>query len=82
MELTNYLQSKNFQPLKRKINPRFEWCQATAEKLGVEVGQVLKITEGWPEEWIKDHYLTCAKSDNFGRLWWGLIKKQNEKQML
>lgn len=73
----------NIQPSERPANSeRAYWVEETRKALGLNIlkqpypfRQILGITADWPTEWIMDMYLHCKKSDNFARLWWGLIKK-------
>lgn len=66
---------------KNTINERQYWVQKTADMLKVPFKAVLWKTINWPMPWVRDHYLQCTKPevDNPARLWWGLIKKSNNK---
>lgn len=76
MELGDYLERVIEKAKKNQANSeRAYWVDLTAQKLGKSFKHILGITRDWKVEWIKDMYFTCEKSDNFGRLWFGLIKK-------
>ena len=54
--------------------------QLTADMLKVPFKTVLWKTIVWPTDMILDFYTYCMKNGNPpAKLWWGLIKKQNEK---
>ena len=54
---------------------RAYWIEETRKKLGIPFKSVLFKTINWKVEWIKDMYLTCKNSENFGKMWWGIQKK-------
>jgi len=54
---------------------RAYWISRTAKRLKIPFRSVLYKTIDWELIWIKEMYLHCDKADNFGRLWFGLIKK-------
>lgn len=79
MDLDNYLQTLAEKAKRAKANSeRAYWVDLTAQKLSKPFKQVLGLTRDWKVEWIKDLYLECEKSDNFSRLWFGLIKKSRK----
>lgn len=82
--LEDYVPRKRVEVIpKAPPHERAYWVEMTRLKLGVNIrtkkpftfNHVNGITKNWPLEWLQDMYSRCSSSENFPRLWFGLIKK-------